>query len=64
MLSQDAAIVSEKFTGRHSSGIASKNVTVFFPFLRLRFMKYSEFAGRRVCPLDFSLCIRYAKSTI
>lgn len=30
LLSQDVAIVSEKFTGQHSSGITFKNVTVFF----------------------------------
>ena len=35
----------------------------FFPFFRLRFMKYSEFAGMRVCPLDFSFGMRYAKDT-
>lgn len=64
MLSQDVAIVSEKFTGQHSSGITFKNVTVFFLLFCLRFMKYSEFMERCVCPLDFSLCIRYAKSTI
>lgn len=26
-------------------------------------MKYSEFAGRRICLLDFSFGMRYAKGT-
>lgn len=36
----------------------------FFIFSQARFMECSEIQGRRICLLDFSPRIRYAKDTI